>query len=314
LLFKENGQLVAAAQILRRQLPRIPLSLTYVPKGPILDYSDALRLRQVLSLLEQHANEQRSLFIKIDPDIWLNRAIANVASLYDATRVLEIFEQHGWRPSAEQIQFRNTLIIDLTQNEDELLANMKAKTRYNVRLTSRRGVHARSGHESDLQTFYRLYYETSQRDGFVIRPSAYYLDLWAEFLRVGRAHVLLAEVGGETIAGLILFHFGQSAWYMYGASNTQHRNLMPNYLLQWEAIRRAKALGCTQYDMWGAPDHFDENDPLWGVYRFKSGFGGETMQGIGAFDFSPLPRLYWFYTATMPWVLTLMRRRHRPKF
>ena len=227
--------------------------------------------------------------------------------------MFEILTQHGWRPSAEQIQFRNTHIIDLTQSEDGLLAKMKAKTRYNVRLTSRRGVTTRYGDVSDLRTFYRLYYETSQRDGFIIRPPDYYLDLWAEFLRVGRAHVLLAEVGGETIAGLILFHFGRTAWYMYGASSSEHRNLMPNYVLQWEAIRQAKDLGCTQYDMWGAPDRFDENDPLWGVYRFKSGFGGETRRGIGAFDFSPLPRLYWLYTVATPRVLTMMRRRHQPQ-
>jgi peptidoglycan pentaglycine glycine transferase (the first glycine) len=313
LLFEEDGQIVAAAQILRRQLPRIPLSVAYVPKGPVLDYDNTLRLHQLLSILEQQAKEQRSLFIKIDPDLWLNHGIADMSSPSDATSVLEIFAQHGWRPSAEQIQFRNTLIIDLTRNEDELLANMKAKTRYNIRLTSRRGVYTRSGHESDLRTFYHLYYETSQRDGFLIRPPAYYLDLWAEFLRDGRAHLLLAEVERETIAGLILFHFGQSAWYMYGASSSQHRNLMPNYLLQWEAIRRAKELGCTRYDMWGAPDRFEEDDPLWGVYRFKSGFGGETMLGIGAFDFSPLPRLYRVYTMTMPRVLTAMRRRHQPQ-
>jgi lipid II:glycine glycyltransferase (peptidoglycan interpeptide bridge formation enzyme) len=88
---------------------------------------------------------------------------------------------------------------------------------------------------------------------------------------------------------------------------------MPNYLLQWEAMKLAKKLGCAQYDMWGAPDRFDENDPMWGVYRFKVGFGGETVQGIGAFDFSRSPQLYRVYTAAMPRVLGLARRRHRPQ-
>ena len=314
LLFEQDGQTLAAAQILRRQLPRLPLYVTYVPKGPVLDYENPLQLGRVLSALERQASEQRSLFIKIDPDVWLSRGTGDSPPAPGATDVLERFSQHGWRPSAEQIQFRNTVLVDLSQDEDEMLANMKAKTRYNIRLTSRRGVRARLGDESDLKTFFRLYHETSQRDEFLIRPSTYYLDVWSEFLRVGEAHLLLAEVDGEPIAGVILFHFGQTAWYMYGASSNQYRNLMPNYLLQWEAMRLAKKLGCTQYDMWGAPDCFDENDPMWGVYRFKVGFGGETVQGIGAFDFSRSPRLYWIYTTAMPRVLNLARRRHRPQF
>ncbi len=313
LLLEEDGQTLAAAQILYRQLPRIPLYVAYVPKGPVLDYENPLRLGQVLSILERQASEQRSLFIKIDPDVWLSRDTGNSPPAPSATNVLEVLSQHGWRPSAEQIQFRNTVLVDLSQDEDEILANMKAKTRYNVRLTSRRGVRARLGDERDLKSFFRLYHETSQRDKFLIRPSAYYLDVWAEFLHTGRAHLLLAEVEGELIAGLILFHFGQTAWYMYGASSNQYRNLMPNYLLQWEAIRLAKKLGCAQYDMWGAPDRFDKNDPMWGVYRFKIGFGGETVQGIGAFDFSRSPQLYRVYTAAMPRVLGLTRRRHRPQ-
>jgi lipid II:glycine glycyltransferase (peptidoglycan interpeptide bridge formation enzyme) len=123
--------------------------------------------------------------------------------------------------------------------------------------------------------------------------------------------VLLAELGGEPIAGLILFHFGQTAWYMYGASSNQHRNLMPNYLLQWEAMRLAKQMGYTKYDMWGVPDRFDESDRMWGVFRFKTGFGGDIVRGIGAFDFVPSRWLYWVYRVAMPYVLDLMRRQHR---
>jgi peptidoglycan pentaglycine glycine transferase (the first glycine) len=313
LLFEEKGRPLAAAQILRRQLPRTRLSLIYIPKGPALDYKDTPLLAQVLSALEQQARQQRSLFVKIDPDVWLGSGSENAPPPPEAADVLGILAERGWRRSVEQIQFKNTLLIDLTQGEKDLLAQMKAKTRYNIRLTSRQGVHVRSGVEGDLDTFYNLYHETSQRNGFLIRPPAYYLDLWAQFLQAGRARLLLAEVEQEPIAGLILFHFGQTAWYMYGASSNRHRNLMPNHLLQWKAMRLAKHLGCTQYDMWGAPNRFDERDPMWGVYRFKVGFGGETMRGIGAFDYSPSPWLYWFYTITMPRVLAFMRRRHQSK-
>ncbi|UCC89589.1 MAG: peptidoglycan bridge formation glycyltransferase FemA/FemB family protein [Anaerolineales bacterium] len=313
LLFEEAGQPVAAAQILRRQLPRTPLSVTYIPKGPALDYDNAPLLAQVLSAVEQWARQKHSLFVKIDPDIWLGSGHKDALPLPRATSVMKTLAERGWRQSVEQIQFKNTVMVNLTLGEDELLARMKAKTRYNIRLTSRHGVRIRPGTKSDLQIFYNLYHETSERNQFLIRPWAYYLDVWGQFLQAGRAHLLLAEVEGEPVAGLVLFHFEQAAWYMYGASNNRHRNLMPNYLLQWEAMRLAKHLGCSRYDMWGAPDCFDESDPMYGVYRFKTGFGGETMRGLGAFDYSPSAWLYWIYTVAMPRLLALMRRQHQPK-
>jgi lipid II:glycine glycyltransferase (peptidoglycan interpeptide bridge formation enzyme) len=134
--------------------------------------------------------------------------------------------------------------------------------------------------------------------------------VWRQFLLNGWARLLLAEVEGEVVAGLMLFLFGRTAWYMYGASSDRQRQLMPSHLLQWEAIQVARRLGCTRYDMWGAPDRFDEDDSMWGVYRFKTGFGGETVRGIGAFDYPPSARLYWAYTVAMPRVLAFMRGRH----
>jgi lipid II:glycine glycyltransferase (peptidoglycan interpeptide bridge formation enzyme) len=250
------------------------------------------------------------MFVKIDPNVWLGHSHEDAPALPIAQAVLAVLEDRGWRLSADQIQFKNTLLIDLRPDEDRLLAQMKSKTRYNIRLTDRRGVSVRRGSESDLNTFYELYSETSQRDGFLIRPAAYYLDLWTQFMRASRASLLLAEKDGQTIASLMLFHFGSTAWYMYGASSNRHRNLMPNYRLQWEAMQLAKQLGCTQYDLWGAPNRFDEEDPMWGVYRFKVGFGGKTMRGIGAHDYAPSRWLYWIYTAGMPILLSLMRRQH----
>jgi lipid II:glycine glycyltransferase (peptidoglycan interpeptide bridge formation enzyme) len=311
LLFEQDGRLLAAAQILRRRLPRTPLSIAYVPKGPALDYGDMPLLALVLSTLEQQARSQRSLFVKIDPDVRLGVGPDDAPPVPSAAAVLETLAVRGWRPSPEQIQFKNTVLIDLTADEDSLSAAMKSKTRYNIGLAVRREVQVRPGSEADLTTFYGLYHETARRDGFLIRPPVYYLDLWAQFLRTGRAHLLLADVEGEPIAGLMLFLFGKTAWYMVGASSDRHRNLMPSHLLQWEAIQLAKRLGCTQYDMWGAPDRFDESDSMWGVYRFKTGFGGETVRGMGAFDYPPSPWLYWAYTVAMPRVLAFMRRRHQ---
>jgi len=310
LLFEQGGRSLAAAQILCRRLPYIPFSVSYVPKGPALDYDDMSLLAFVLSVLEQQARRRRSLFLKIDPDVRLGVGPDDLPPVPTAAVVLEVLARRGWQPSPEQIQFKNTVLIDLTVGEDRLLAGMKSKTRYNIGLANRRGVQVRRGDETDLMTFYRLYDETARRDGFLIRPPAYYLDLWAQFLRNGRAHLLLADVEEESVAGLMLFLFGKAAWYMVGASSDRHRNVMPSHQLQWEAIHLARRLGCTQYDLWGAPDHFDERDSMWGVYRFKTGFGGETVRGMGAFDYPSYPWLYWAYTVAMPRVLALMRRRH----
>ncbi|TEU17015.1 MAG: peptidoglycan bridge formation glycyltransferase FemA/FemB family protein [Anaerolineales bacterium] len=300
LLFEEGSQVKAAASVLCRQLPRFPLRVMYVPKGPLLDYGDGQLLSRVLASLEELARTQRAIFIKMDPDVRL-----------EESQVIETLRARGWRPSSEQIQFRNTILIDLRPGEDELLASMKAKTRYNIRLAARRGVKVRVGGPDDLPGFHEMYAETGRRDDFIIRPFAYYRDAWGAFIEAGLACLFLAEYEGEPLARLIAFRFGQRAWYMYGASTEKHRNLMPNHLLQWEAIRWAKGEGCTVYDLWGAPDVLSEDDPLWGVYRFKEGFGGQFVRHIGAYDYPVSRPIYGFYTVLMPRYLDLLRARHR---
>jgi len=123
------------------------------------------------------------------------------------------------------------------------------------------------------------------------------------------AEALVAEVEGEPVAGVLVFRFANKAWYLYGMSRSEHRDMMPNYLLQWEAITRSKAAGCKVYDLWGAPDDFVESDPLWGVYRFKEGLGGTVHRYLGAWDLPINTMLYKLYTRTLPGLLDIMRQR-----
>ena len=321
-LWLDDDRPRAAASVLIRRLKHWPAAVTYVPKGPALDYGDTALLEHVLARLENTARQERALFVKIDPDVQADTAAGQA--------VVEILRHRGWRASAEQIQFRNTVCVDLTRSPDELLAAMKSKWRYNVRLAGRKGVTVRRGTSNDLPLLYQMYTETAARDGFVIRPEEYYHDAWAAFIEAGLAQPLIAELppasgglGGvtEPVAMVLIFRFPSTllrtsagrAWYMYGASRATHREKMPNHLLQWEAMRWAREQGCTVYDMWGAPDVLDESDPLWGVYRFKRGFGGQFVRHIGAWDF-PVSRLgYWLYTGVMPRVLAAMRRRHKQR-
>ncbi len=301
--FGDVGQPRAAALVLTRRTARGLLGIQYVPKGPALDYSDARLLDTVLEHLERNARQHGALFVKIDPDV--------VADSPLGQSVVEHLRRRGWVPSREQIQFPNTMVLDLSPDEDALLAAMKQKTRYNIRLAMRRGVSVRPGGRDDFQIFYALYSATAERDGFVIRPFDYYRRVWETFLDAGMGHLLLAEVEREPVAGVFLFRFADKAWYFYGASASKHRKLMPNHLLQWESIRWAKAQGCSIYDFWGAPTELSAEDPMWGVYRFKLGFGAKLERHIGAWDYPVRPAMYRLYNAVMPQILDFMRWRAR---
>jgi lipid II:glycine glycyltransferase (peptidoglycan interpeptide bridge formation enzyme) len=188
---------------------------------------------------------------------------------------------------------------------------MKQKTRYNIRLAARKGVAVRVGTVADLDLLYRMYAETSVRDGFVIRLPRYYSDAWGAFIAAGLAQPFIASVGAEPVAALIVFRYGGTATYMYGMSTEAHREKMPNHLLQWEAITWARRQGCAVYDFWGAPDEFDPADPLWGVWKFKEGFGGSLVRTLGAWDYVASPFGYRLYTGLLPRLLGLMRRLGR---
>lgn len=310
LCFSRGGQTVALASVLTRRIG--PLAVMYVPKGPALDYANAGLAAAVLDHLESLARRRFAVWLKIDPDLIAATGVPGEEGDQpetNGTAMQNLLTRRGWRFSEDQVQFRNTITLDLTQSEDDLLAAMSQNTRRKVRTAGKKGVTIREASPDDLQTLYALYKVTGARDEFLIRPPEYYERAWHDFLRDGLAHALIAEVDGEPVAHVILFHFGAKCWYFYGASSDTHREKMPNYLLQWEAMRWAKAAGYTIYDMWGAPDIFDEADSMWGVYQFKRGFRGTVTRHIGAWDFAPYPPLYTLYMQLWPRVLALLRRR-----
>jgi len=315
-----QGSIRAAAMLLSRSVT-VPLlsrllSFLYVPKGPLLDWSNSILRLQVLRDLEMIARNRRAVFIKIDPDLQLGTGESALQdSLGDNTgyEVVSDLENMGWRYSHEQIQFKNTVQIDLSLDQDQLLARMKPKTRYNLRLAGRKGVKIRKGDVHDIPLLYQLYLETSVRDNFVVRKQAYYQEVWSKFLASNLADVFVAEVEGKAIAGVILFRFAGKAWFLFGMSGSEDREKMPNYLLQWESILNLKANGCKIYDLWGAPDEFIETDPLWGVYRFKEGLGGVTVRHIGAWDLPLSNSKYYLYSRILPALLDWMRWRGKSR-
>jgi peptidoglycan pentaglycine glycine transferase (the first glycine) len=324
----EPGKPAAAAMVLKRGLPvggfAKKMCVLYIPKGPLMDWEDAALRRCVLDDLQAFAKRQGAIFIKIDPDVVLGRGIPGTDQAVEFTNGLAVrseLDLRGWKFSQDQIQFRNTVLIDLVPPEDELLGCMKQKTRYNVRLAQKKGVTVRAGTMSDLPLLYQMYAETSVRDKFVIREEGYYQTVWRTFMNLPLSSVgpqpysepLIAEVDGEPVAAVSMFYFAGQAIYLFGMSREAHREKMPNYLLQWEAMRRAKALGCKSYNLWGAPDDFDESDGLWGVFRFKEGLGGYVSRTLGAWDFTPNPMLYRLYTQTLPHLMDIMRSRGKAR-
>jgi len=322
--FPVPNSCTAACLILKKQILSrgfaARLSILYAPKGPLLDWSNTALRTRVLNDLQSFARKQGAVFLKIDPDVVLGRgAPESNADLSPRHEAIEELHRRGWKFSRDQIQFRNTVLIDLSAPEEEMLARMKPKTRYNVRLAEKKGVTVRTGTVDDLPMLYKMYAETSVRDGFVIRDENYYMTIWKLFITNHQLQItptaipLVAEVNSEPVAAIFLFIFAGRAYYVYGMSRNLHREKMPAYLLQWEAMKRAKAKGCGAYDLWGAPETFDESDSMWGVYRFKDGLGGEVIRTLGAYDFAPNKLWYKMYAEVMPRVLDVMRSRGREK-
>ena len=309
---------LAAALILRKKvLSRgfaARLCILYSPKGPLLRWEDAVLRGRVLDDLQLFARRQGAIFLKFDPDVVLGRGVPGTESDQPQPLGLAIEQElsaRGWRYSQEQIQFRNTVLLDVSLADDDLLSRMKQKTRYNVRLGPKKGLALRLAEEKDWPMLYRMYAETSVRDGFVIRDQVYYETAWKIFEHSSRA--LIAEAQGEAVAAVYLYHFAGRAYYIYGMSREAQREKMPNYMLQFEAMRWARERGCRVYDLWGAPEVFDERDSLWGVFRFKEGLGGEVCRTLGAWDFAPNRLWYGLYTQVMPRVLNLMRSRGKQR-
>ena len=288
-----DGKVQAGAQVLYRRLPAGLGRLAYVPRGPLVDWEQGEAIAVLLDALTQAARARGSLALMVEPD------------LPDEPRWREYLAGLGFLPSPlGNVQPRRTLLVDLSGNEEAVLGRMHQKARYNVRLAARKGVTVRPATADDLPTFCHLMATTGARDRFAPHAPAYYERAFGLFVPRGWAQLLLAEVEDAPVAALMAFALGRRSWYFYGASSDAHREKMAPYLLQWEAMRWARGLGCTEYDLWGVPDEDESTleaqftqrqDGLWGVYRFKRGFGGRLVRTVGAWD-RPLRRFpYWLY-------------------
>jgi lipid II:glycine glycyltransferase (peptidoglycan interpeptide bridge formation enzyme) len=272
-------------QILFRRLP-LGFTIGYMPK-PVDGGQWTVDSESFWREVDSVCKKNRAVFLKIEPDAW------------DSAFHIP---HSAFRTSPHNIQPPRTITLDIIASEEDILARMKPKCRYNIRLADKKGVTVRAW--DDVSAFHEMMTVTGGRDGFGVHSKEYYQRAYELFHPKGTCELLVAEYEGRPLASLMVFANAKRAWYVYGASNNEERNRMPTYLLQWEAIRWAKARGCEEYDLWGVPDEEEEtleaqfesrHDGLWGVYRFKRGFGGQLKRAAQALDRVYNPLLYWAY-------------------
>lgn len=276
-----DNEIVAGASILFRSLPLRLGTLAYIPKGPIVDLDDRDLAAELLGGFDRLMKQHRSILLKIEPDRLDDQSLR--------TRLANL----GFQVSPQTIQPPRTITIDISRSEEEILAAMHQKTRYNIRLSAKKDVSVREAPESDLPAFNALMQATGNRDQFEVHSAEYYSAAYRLFVPDDRARLFVATYQEKIIAGIFVFALRDRAWYFYGASSDAERERMPNHALQWAAIRWAKSRGCVEYDLWGVPDedeaaledqYLNRSDGLWGVYRFKRGFGGKLVRFAGSFD------------------------------
>src|SRR5579885_2540819 len=310
----DTQHILAGAQVLCRPLPMLPFSIAYIPKGPIIDWLDDALCRRFFQALHRLLRARRIAFLRIDPDLPEHIAeisaengepppesasavdtdlFGNLYSVAQGSLAAQRLRALGFRPVEESIQPRRTIAVNLTPDEKTISLRQKPKWRYNAGLAARKGVTVRPAAAlADLQRWYDLMQVTSERDRFAVHTFAYYQRAWELMKAADQAELFLAEHNGTLLAGIFVTLVGNEGIYLYGASGNEGRNLMPNHLLQWEAMRWCKARGATLYDLWGIADSPDPHDPMAGVSRFKRGWGGKEIRYIGSFDYVYAPLTY----------------------
>ncbi|MBQ6266501.1 MAG: peptidoglycan bridge formation glycyltransferase FemA/FemB family protein [Clostridia bacterium] len=275
LLRGEDSAVRGACAVLLRQIPMTPFRLMYAPRGPVCDLHDADTVRELLLAVKEYGLRNKAYTFKIDTDT----LVTDNAYIDQLKDLGFTFKEHG--AGFDTIQARYIFRLDVGgKTEEEVMAGFHPKTRYNTRLAGRKGVTVEIKGREACAEFHDLMLVTGARDGFATRDTAYFERIMDAF--GDDARIYLAKYEGKTIAGALDVHCGDKVWYVYGASSNEYRNVMPNYLVQWEMIRWAIAEGCRWYDFRGG--YPDEDNPLHGIFKFKKGFCNDYMELMGEAD------------------------------
>lgn len=270
-----NKQITNVFQLTLHHIPYTPFKIGYLPRSKFPS-------KDVLEFLYYYGKKNNLIFIKIEPSVFNKVTMKQFNNL--------IPSPHPLFPSWSQI-------IDLTRPEDELLKNMRHKTRYNVRLAQKKGVTVKEmSNISGFEIFAKLYFETCKRQKYFGHDYNYHKIVW-ENLKKEIAHILVALYKNTPLAAYELFHFKDTVYYPYGGTSLEYRNFMASNLLMWESILLGKKLGAKKFDMWGSlQPSYNQDNPWAGFTRFKEGYGGKFIELIGSYDLVTNDYLYKLYT------------------
>ncbi len=258
------------------KIPHTNFNIGYIPKGPIPD-------KKTIDELKKVGGEQNCIFIQLEPDVIKDSLNFNDSSL-------------NLKPAAHPLFTKYTFILDLTKSEEELLSNMHPKTRYNIRIAQKHEVKIlEDNSDKAFEEYLKLTRETTQRQGFFAHTEKYHRLMW-QSLKGKIAHLFLAKYKEKILVAWIVFIYGDTIYYPYGASSSEHREVMASNLMMWDVIKWAKKKGLKKFDMWGAlGPNPDEHDPWFGFHRFKQGYGPELIEFIGSYDLVIKPFMYELY-------------------
>ena len=277
----DEGQLVAAALVQFATMPYVKAPWLYVLRGPVVDDPASPALPAIINELHRIARRKHAAMLKIEP---------NVEEGTPGWR--EALKKLGFQPNPIPAHVRRSWLLDVRPPEQKLLAGMKRSWRYNIKVAERGGIQVRpASTPADMEAFYRIYQQTSQRDDFTILPLKHYTDILDLF---GEDAILyLADFQDETLVGHLLVRYGDWCWDMFGATAEAHRNLKPGYLLHWKTFLWAKEQGCSTYDFRGIPEVLEAGEEMWNVYEYKRGFGGYSRLSLATHDYVYRPLFYW---------------------
>jgi len=300
---KENGKIVAAMLLLVQKIP-FNSTIIYSPRGPVCDVYNIELVNRLIKEADSIAKKYNACMLKFDPQIIYTKELDD---LYKKAG----YKTSGYKPDADTlIQPLHNMVLNIDgKTEDELMKGFAEKTRYNVRLSGRKGVTVRySRDKKDLKTFYDIYKITTIRDKIGCRDYDYFermLDAYDE----NKLRIYIAEYEGEALSAAIATNVGGELFYVYGASSNEKRNFMPNYAMQMAMIRWGLETGCKKYNFGGVLNLSPDN----GLYKFKIGFCKEKglEEYIGEINKVYNPFVYWMYTVAMPMKRKIGRKQRK---
>jgi lipid II:glycine glycyltransferase (peptidoglycan interpeptide bridge formation enzyme) len=284
-VFNEN-KMVSAYSISFHRIPKTNYSIGTILRGPAID-------GDMISNVKKIAVDEKAIFVKFEPDTL--QKVFDSANSPTTVGEKPSFPDLYVSPKVSFYPF--SYVVDLTKSEDELLAAMHSKTRYNIKIANRHGVKFEEvSTDEGFETYLRLLFDTTKRQGFYLHSPEYHRQLWKTLKETKIPHIMLASYNGEVLSAFMLFTLGDKLFYPYGASLDTHREVMAPTLMMWECIKYGREQKLKSFDMWGSlgPDA-RETDPGYGFHRFKQSYGGQLVQFVGTYDLIIHPQLYQFY-------------------